>query len=145
MRAAPIPFDTQRVPNRLHVRKDQEGHVWCGPAALSAALGIATSVAHAIFRLASLRMYIKGVSYAEMEHALAMRQVKFESVRFSRESRDCVTLASWLKTRDECLTGHWITVRGNQWACNMNLDGRLVDDCPYMAGKVRYVIRLFEN
>ena len=151
MRAAPIPFDTQPVPNRLHVRKDQKGHVWCGPAALSAALGVATSVAHTIIRLASLRKYIKGVSYAEMEHALALRQVRFESVGFPREARDCMTLKCWLKTRDEnctyivCLTGHWITIRGNQWVCNMNLDGRLIDDCPYMGGKVRYTIRLHED
>lgn len=158
MRAALFPFNAQPIPNRLHVRKDQKGHVWCGPAALSAALGIATSVAYATIRVATLRRYIKGVSYAEMEHALStfgsdtpQGGVKFKSARFPREAQDCMTLKRWLKTRDEnctyivCLTGHWITIRGNQWACNMNLNGRLIDDCPYMGAKVRYAIRLHEK
>jgi len=151
MSAATSPFDAQPFLNGLRVRKDQNGHIWCGPAALSAALGIATSVAYATIRLATLRRHIKGVSYAEMEHALALHHIKFNSLRFPREARDCMTLKSWLKTRDQnctyivCLTGHWIAIRGNQWSCNMNLNGRLIEDCPYMGAKVRYTIRLHEK
>ena len=151
MRVAQFQYDAQPVPNRLHVRKDQKNHVWCGPAALSAALGITTSKAYATIGLATLRKHIKGVSYAEMEHALALHHIKFKSVRFPREARACMTFNSWLITRDEnctyivCLTGHWITIRGNQWACNMNLEGRHIGDCPFMGAKVRYTIRLHEK
>jgi hypothetical protein len=147
----PFTHQPKPEPKGLAVRVDQTGHVWCGPAALSAALKITTSHALKIIKLCSMRRSIKGVTYGEMNHAVASQGIKTKVVRFPRKASDCLTLKSWLKTRKEsctylvCITGHWITIRGNHWVCNMNPDARLVDDIPYLRAKVRYTIQLLED
>ena len=146
MKATPYPFQTPH--NGLRVLRNETGHVWCGPAALSAALRVTTKMATNMIRLASLRKYIKAVTYSEMEHALATRHIRFKSVRFPRKASDCLTLKTWLNHRDKdstylvCITGHWITIRGNHWVCNMNENGRTLTFCPYMKAKVRFAIQL---
>jgi len=145
------PYQYRPQHNGLRMRRDSTGHVWCGPAALSAALGVGTTEARQIIQSASLRKGIKGVTYAEMEHALATRKIRFVSTRYSRDAKSCKTLGKWLKSRKTdctylvCVTGHWIAVRGNHWACNMNPDGRLIEEIPYLRAKVRFVIRLQEE
>ncbi len=135
----------------LRVDKNEYKHIWCGIAVLSAALGINTKTAENIFKHTTLRKYIKGITYKEMEHALAFRHVNFKSVGFPREASDCLTLKRWLKSRDlnctylVCITGHWVAFRGNHWVCNMNEKARLVSDCPYVRAKVRYTIQLVED
>jgi len=141
--------------NGLQVKNNSTGHVWCGPAALAAAIGSTTTMADNIFKHTTLRNRIKGVSYKEMEHALAFRHIRFKSTRYPRRAADCLTLARWLKSRqaqDEmkctylvCITGHWVTIRGNHWVCNMNQQGRLLENIPYGKAKVRYVIQLLED
>lgn len=137
--------------NGLQVRADQNGHVWCGPAALSAALQITTSEAEKIILLCSLRKYMKAVTYAEMCHALASQGVRFFTETFDRENVNCPQLSDWLETREKdltylvCITGHWIAVRGNHWVCNMNREARLLEKCPYLEARVRFTIQLLED
>jgi len=137
-------------PQPLAVRVDQRGHVWCGVAVLAAALAIPTSEAEKIIKSASLRKYLKAVTYDEMTHALATQGVKHLVQRFPREAHECPSLGDWLGTRDVnctylvCITGHWIAVRGNHWVCNMNTQARLLEKCPYLATRVRFTIQLLE-
>jgi len=151
MNYQPYTYTPQPKHNGLRIRNDSKGHVWCGPAALSAALGVTTTEASTIIKCASMRKGIKGVTYAEMEHALASRRIRFVSTRYPREAVNCMTLGKWLKSRKLnctyliCITGHWVAIRGNHWACNMNTDGRLVEEIPYTKAKVRYVICLQEE
>lgn len=149
MKATPYPFHAE--PDGLRVRVDEHGHVWCGPAALSAALAIRTTEARKIIRSCSMRKHLKAVTYGEMEHAVASQGIKTISTSFPRTATDCPTLKSWLETRDEsctylvCITGHWIAVRGNHWVCNMNRMGRLLENCPYMRTRVRFTIQLLDQ
>lgn len=137
--------------NGLRVRVNESGHVWCGPAVLSAAMGITSKEAKQVIKSVSLRKYIKAVTYGEMKHALVSMGVKCKSIRYPRRASDCLSLERWLKHRDEnttyliCITGHWIAVRGNHWVDNTFPDGRRLDACPYNRCKVRYVIQLLAD
>jgi len=143
--------NTNTINRGLQVRVTSNRHVWCGPAALSAALGITTKEALAHIKRVSLRRFVKGVTYSEMLHAVAEAGVRAAPEKFPRDAKDCPTLKAWLETRKKdctylvCITGHWITVRGNHWVCNMNVFGRLLTSCPYLRAKVRYTIQLQEG
>ena len=132
----------------LWVQHDRPGMLWCGPAALSAALGVKTSEAYQMIRRQSLRRFIKAVTYSEMAHALTGFGVKFKRHQYPRDPKGCPTLKQWLegtyRNWDEtfiiCITGHWIVIRNDQWACSMNQYGRTLDECLYLRTRVRCVL-----
>jgi hypothetical protein len=135
--------------NKLCIRHDYSKHLWCGIAALAAALEIPTTKARQIIRSVSLRKYIKAVTYTEMKHALISQGIKPAFKQYPRDPNACPTLREWLhskyrkcgETNVVCITGHWLTIRDDTWVCGMNHFARDVDDCPYLQARVRCVIQ----
>lgn len=133
----------------LNINHDFKGHLWCGIGALSAALQIPTSEAKRRIRSASLRRYIKAVTYTEMAHAVSFAGHPIRREYYRRNPDECPTLKDWLHSKyrkfDEvniiCITGHWIVVKNDEWVCSMNQKARHVDDCPYLRARVRHVVR----
>ena len=124
---------------------------WCGPAAMSAIMGITTSEARDLVKTVSLRRFIKAVTYTEMNGALMAAGYRTNMKQFPRYAKECPTLKDWMATRDPdadyivCITGHWIAIRGEWWVCNMNRFGRHLDDCPYLRAKVRCVVKVLHK
>jgi hypothetical protein len=133
----------------LFVNHTYKGHLWCGIGALSAATGLNTATCKETIKALSLRKYIKAVSYEEMSHALVALGKNIQREYYPRNFRECPTLKEWVHSTYRksgqisviCITGHWIVVKDDEWVCSMNHKARHVDDCPYLAARVRHVIK----
>jgi len=142
--------------NQLSIRDDlRNTHLWCGIAAAAAALRITTSEALDLLKATSLRRAIKAVTYSELRHALAymIGGDKLTSRQYPREATECPTLSEWLeaeyresnRTYVICITGHWITIRNDEWVCSMSHKPRSVSDCPYLRARVRFVTSFMDE
>jgi hypothetical protein len=136
----------------LYVDHDYQGHLWCGIAALSAAIEIKTSQAKKIIRSVSLRRYVKAVTYTEMAHALVASGYGIKRHHMPYKGANCPTMSDWVEQHRPwdriyviCITGHWVVVQGDHWVCGMNHVARLNDDSPYKQARVRHVVEIISQ
>lgn len=121
--------------------------LWCGPAALSAAVGISTDRALDVLKGAAGKVRLQGVTTSEMIRAVDSLARLKRTYRYPKPNRP--TLARWLSHNESrpstylvLITDHWICVKADEWVDNKSGESRHVSDCPYLRKKVVSFVEL---
>lgn len=119
----------------MRVEKRPGGNRYCGPAALSAIVGLTTDSAAQILREITGQRAIGGVTIASMSEALRRLGFRIHDPIRYREARagslQRPTLARWLREYPRgaeevvlvCITGHFLVVKGHKIYDNHHPDG----------------------
>ena len=120
---------------------------YCGPFAIAALTGGTTDDASRLVRSFTGRRYIKWMYTSEVAKALQLRGKAIRRVNWRRRERP--TLNQWINTHAKpdtsyvvLVTGHFIVVSNNRYACSEFPTAVRLDDAPGKRRKVEGYIEI---